>query len=162
MRLLAFVLRTEAVLWTLVFFVFWQFKSAHSDLSWFLAASNMKFMTSCETCQDRKGCSCRWYTKDSPSIYCETSKKVFPSDSFADYYFIYLCRSLCLSPFFPSGFFLNLPYLIFWRLAEVMVSFPKFSGLLKGLTYWIKTSWLHLMPLWKWKHFLVTSVDKFI
>lgn len=45
------------------------------------------------------------HKKASQSLYYETSNKAFPSDSYADYYFIYLCRSLCLSPFFPSGFF---------------------------------------------------------
>lgn len=124
-HLLSFVLRTERVLWTLVFFVLWQFKSAHSDLSEFLAASNMKFMASCEASQDRKGCSCHWYTKDSPSVYYETSKKVFPSDFFADYYFIYLCRSLCLSPFFPSGLFFKLALPNFLEVSRSYGVFPE-------------------------------------
>lgn len=107
------VLRSATVLWTVVFSVCRQFKSAHSYLSWFLAASSMKFVTPCETSQDRKGCSCHWCTKDSLSLYYETSKKIFSSNTFADDYFIYLCRSLCLSPFFPlEFFFFHLPYLI--------------------------------------------------
>lgn len=113
-HLLSFGLRRKTILWTLVFSVLWQFISAHSDLSWCLAAPNVKSVTRYETSWDRKGCSCHWYTKDSLSVYYETSKKVFPSDSFADDYFIYLCRSLCLSPFFPSGFFLNLTLPNFW------------------------------------------------
>lgn len=132
-HLLSFVLRTETVLWPLVSFLLWQFKSAHSDLSKFLATSNMKFVTSCEISQGGNGCSCHWYTKDSPSVYYETLKKVFPSDSFADYYFIYLCRSLCLSLFFPSGLFFKLALPNILEVSRSYGVFPEVFRTLQGI-----------------------------